>query len=122
MLVAVKTPLINLKARGRIPPNVLDCLKKEYGARHVKVTTEPDDELVDITTTDWYKEIKAKTTPGDGVRIYRENHSMTQAKLGEIIGQSAAYVSDLEHNRRAVSKKMAKQLAKLFSTSVERFI
>ena len=32
--------------------------------------------------TDWYRDIKSKMTPGDNLRIYRENRDLTQAKLG----------------------------------------
>jgi len=31
-----------------------------------------DEEFVNIFETDWYREIRADTTPGDVLKIYRE--------------------------------------------------
>jgi hypothetical protein len=38
------------------------------------------------------------------------------------ISASKAFVCDMEHDRRAISKDMAKKLASLFDISVARFI
>jgi len=42
---------------------------------------------VNIFETNWYRNIKSKIIPGDNLRIYRQNHNMTQAELGQKIGQ-----------------------------------
>jgi DNA-binding XRE family transcriptional regulator len=47
---------------------------------------------------------------------------MTQDELGVKIGASKSYVCDMEHDRRNISKEMAKKLALLFNISVIRFI
>jgi hypothetical protein len=57
---------------------------------------------VDLFETDFYKTAKKYMTPGTYLRIYRENHQMTQEKLGA----SKAFVCDMEHDRRDISKDM----------------
>ncbi|MBN1761036.1 MAG: helix-turn-helix domain-containing protein, partial [Chitinispirillaceae bacterium] len=63
-----------------------------------------DEELVDFFETDFYKDFKKRMKPGDYVRMYRENLSLTQAALGKKVGMSRAYICDVEHGRRAISK------------------
>jgi DNA-binding XRE family transcriptional regulator len=121
MLAVVKTPHINVRIQGRLPSRLLRCLRAEYGSK-LRIEDEKDDELVDFFETDFYKDIKKEMTPGTYLRIYRQNHNMTQDELGEKIGASKSFVCDMEHDRRAISKEMAKKLASLFNISVARFI
>lgn len=79
-------------------------------------------EIEDWFSTDLAKRLAAEATPGDGIWVYRTNHRWTQAQLGEKLGVSAAFVSDMEKGRRAVSKATAKKLAKLFDVSVAHFV
>lgn len=77
---------------------------------------------VEITETGWYKEIKAATSPGDAMRVYRENQQMTQAQLGERLGGvPRQLVSNMERGKRAISLATAKKLAVIFDVSVSRF-
>lgn len=39
--------------------------------------------MVDIFDTGWFKEIDAATTPGNTLRIYRENAELTQEELAK---------------------------------------
>jgi len=118
----VKTPHTDLRIKGFIPRPVLKVLKTEYGKSLEVKTDKDDDELVDFFETDFYKDFKKRMTPGDYVRMYRENMSLTQAALGEKVGMSRAYVCDVEHGRRAISKDIAKKLSKLFKISVSHLI
>ncbi len=103
---------------GEIPDDVLDFIKKGY-----TVDIDDDNEYIEITETDWYKETKASMTPGDSIKIYRENFGYSQAKLGEILGGLSRHkISDMENDRRGISKDMAKNLAKIFKVPVDRFI
>ena len=122
MLAVVKTPHTDLRIKGFIPRPVLKVLKTEYGKSLEVKTDKDDDELVDFFETDFYKDFKKRMTPGDYVRMYRENMSLTQAALGEKVGMSRAYVCDVEHGRRAISKDIAKKLSKLFKISVSHLI
>jgi DNA-binding XRE family transcriptional regulator len=121
MLAVVKTPHINVRIQGQLSSRLMRCLRSEYGNK-LRIEDEKDDALVDLFETDFYKEAKKRMTPGTYLRIYRENHQMTQEELGDKIGASKAFVCDMEHNRRAISKDMAKKLASLFDISVARFI
>ncbi|MBI4641866.1 MAG: helix-turn-helix transcriptional regulator [Candidatus Tectomicrobia bacterium] len=81
------------------------------------------EEIVNIFETDWYQEIKSKTTPGDNLRIYRENHGLTQAQLGAMLGGiPRQYISNMERGMRLISIKMARKLAKIFKASPAKFI
>ena len=122
MLAVVKTPLTSVRIKGRIPDRVLEALLAEFG-RQVRLTREPDDALVDVFQTDWYKAVKKTMTPGAYMRIYRENRKMTQAELGKTLGGlPRQHVSNMENGVRPISKKTALKLSRIFSVSVEKFI
>ena len=78
--------------------------------------------LVDFHDTDWFKEVEPELTPASNLAFYRKLAKMTQAELGDKLSVSKQVISDMEHERRAISKAMAKELSKIFDVSVERFI
>ena len=122
MQAVVKTPHIEIKIKGTIPHKILTVLEEEYGKK-VKIIKDNEDEYIDIFKTGWYKKIKAETIPGDNMRIYRENHGLTQEKLGELLGGiPRQHISNMEKGIRSISKATAKKLSKLFNVSVEKFI
>ena len=122
MQAVVKTPHIDIKIKGKIPKKVLSFLKEEYGKK-VIIINDKDDEYVDVFKTDWYKKIKDNITPGDNMRIYRENHRLTQEKLGELLGGiPRQHISNMERGIRSISKNTAKNLSSIFKVSVEKFI
>jgi len=124
MLAVVKTPRTKrnkLEVKGEIPKWLLIRLKKEYG-KNVSVLDE-DEELIDIFQTDWFKASEKRATPGDSIRIYRENFGWSQSELGRKLGNIPRQnISSMEHNRRGISKVMAKKLSTLFNVPLERFI
>ena len=80
-------------------------------------------ETANIFETDWYRDIKSKMTPGDNLRIYRENRGLTQAELGEMLGDvPRQHISNMERGVRSISLKTARKLAVLFKVSPEKFI
>ena len=122
MLAIVKTPHIEINIKGEIPSKLLTVLEEEYG-EDVEITEEDDEELLNVFETDWYKNIKAQMIPGDNIRIYRENFGFTQAELGKRLGNiPRQHISNMERGSRNISLKMAKQLAKIFDVSPEKFI
>jgi DNA-binding XRE family transcriptional regulator len=121
MLAVVRTPRINVRIAGRLPPRLLRCLKTEFGTK-LKLTEDDDNQTVDFFKTDFYQEMKKEMTPGAYVRIYRENHEMSQEQLGQKVGASKSFICDIEKDRRAISKEMAKKLSGVFNISVSRFI
>ena len=89
----------------------------------LQLLEDNDEEAVNIFETGWYRDIKSKMTPGDNLRIYRENRGLTQAKLGEMLGDvPRQHISNMERGVRSISLKTARKLAALFKVSPEKFI
>ena len=108
--------------KGEIPSPVLQYLTRTFGQDFE--LCEPEEELVDIFSTSWYREISTQITPGEILKIYRKNQGMTQAELGQQLGKTwtRQQISDLEHNRRQISKELGKKLSRIFGVPVERFL
>ena len=123
MLVVVNQPLINdFRIEGTLSSTFLDNLRKEFGDS-MKIIKQDDDEgWVNVEDLDWFKEAVARETPGSNLRFYRKLVGMTQKKLAEKLGMNKQHISDMENGRRAISKKTAKELGKLFKVSPARFI
>ena len=121
MLAVAKTSHINLRIHGYMSPAFVLALKQEYGGS-IKWTRETDDDSEIWSSTALAKKIGVRQTPALAIRIYRGNLSWTQAKLGQKLGVRASFISDLENERRMVSKQTAKELAKIFKVSVEHFV
>ena len=121
-MAVVKTPLTRIRMKGRIPNRIIDVLAQEYG-KDLQLTRDADDELVDVFQTAWYKKIKKTLTPGTYMKVFRQNHKMTQAQLGKSLGGiPRQHISNMENGSRPISKKVAIKLARLFDVSVEKFI
>ena len=111
MQVVAKTPRIDLRISGEIPEKILRALEEEYGDA-LKVMGADDEELVDVTTTDWYRATKKGISPGDVLRTYRENAGLTQTALGQKIGGvPRQHISNMENGKRPIGKESAKKLA-----------
>ena len=121
MQAVVKRPHIRLEG-DFLPDNLIKYLRRCFG--EVEVVEDEDDELQDVFESDWYKSIKAQTTPGDNVKIYRELHGLTQEQLGQKLGAKfhKQHVSNMERGQRSISKNIAVQLAQLFDVPLEKFI
>lgn len=72
------------------------------------------EQYVNATDTDWYKETKANWTPSTEVRTNRQKFGLTKKELGEMIGVSKQYVSDLENDHRNLSIELVKILGEVF--------
>ena len=120
MLVVVNQPHINnFTIKGTISDKDLKFLKNHFGEN---LTIKYDDDLVDFRDTDWFREVEPELTPASNLAFYRKLAKMTQTELGEKLGVSKQVISDMEHERRAISKKTARELSKIFDVSIERFI
>lgn len=124
MLAVVKTPRTNatlFEVKGDVPPNVMAYLSKQFG-QNLHVIDEDDEELVNVFESQWYKATTALITPGDRIKIYRDNLAITQGELGEKLGNlSAQAVADMEENRCPIPQDVAERLSVLFNIPVERF-
>jgi len=125
MLAVVKKRRTNkrlFEIKGEIPENVIDYFQQKYGS-NFEIIEENDNELVDIFETDWFKVVSQSTTPGESLRIYRQNKGLTQDELGKKLGNfTKQHISDMEHFRRSISKDVAKKLSKIFNVPIERFL
>ena len=124
MLAVVRKPRTNttlFKVKGDMPHGVLEYLEREFG-QNVEVV-ENDEEILNIFDTDWYKDVSEAITPGDTLKIYRENFGLTQADLGRKLGKfTRQKISDMERNKRSLCKDVAKKLSQLFAVPIERFL
>ena len=121
MQVKVKTKKTDIMMKGNISSEVLTALRKAY-KKSVHILDDDGEELVIATETDWFEGIKKETLPGEIIKIYRENLTMTQAELGNKIDKTAQFISDLENGHRNISLKVAKKLAAFFEISIARLI
>ena len=119
MLVAVRKPPIDFSITGIIPEKLISGLRKEYGDENVRVDR---DDMVNAMEMDWFKELESEDTPGKNLRFYRKLVGMTQPELAKKLGTSKQFISDMENDRKPISRKTAKELAALFDVSVARFI
>jgi DNA-binding XRE family transcriptional regulator len=114
-----KNTLFEIK--GNIPSDVLDFLRNKFG-RDVRVVKD-DDELLNIFETGWYKEIRKVITPGETLKIYRENIGLSQDALGKKLGKfTRQKISDMENGKRNISKEVAKKLSLIFDVPIDKFI
>lgn len=119
MQVVVKKP--HIRVEGNIPGNLLEYLRREFD--DIEIIEDPDEELLEIHESDWYRSIRPTISPGENVRAYRELHNLTQRELGEKLGNlSRQNISNIENSHRPISKAVAKKLAEVFDVSVEKFL
>lgn len=119
MQVVVKKPRIRLE--GEIGGSLVRFLRDQYG--EIEVIEDEDDELVEVTKSEWYRSIRESITPGENLRIYRRMRGMTQDQLAEKLGNlTRQNISNMENGHRSISRNMAKRLATLFDVSVEKFV
>ena len=122
MQAVVKTPRIELQIQGDIPPKLISVLQEEFGD-DLRLEGEQGDEIVPVFETEWYRRIKSSMTPGDNLKIYRDNRGWTQAQLGEKLGGlPRQHISNMERGLRPISKNMAKRLAQIFEVPPSKFI
>jgi DNA-binding XRE family transcriptional regulator len=122
MLAVVKKPHTNIslfEIKGDIPNQVLGYLQQQFG-QNIEIV---EDESVNIFETNWYKQISTTLTPGDAMKVYRENHGLTPAELGKKLGDlTAEEISEMECNKRRINREVAKKLSQLFEVPIERFL
>ena len=80
-----------------------------------------------IEHTNWFetglfKEIEARSTPGTTLRAYRHRDELSQTSLANLLDVSRQAVCDMEKDRRPISGKTAKLLAKVFKTQLDLWL
>ena len=123
MLIVVNHPHINsFRIEGDIPASMLDYVSREYGRQNVSIIDDEGELLLDPHDMDFYKESKEKETPGRNMRMFRRNLQLTQSQLAEKLGTTKQAISNMENGIRPISKKTAKELARIFKVSAGNFI
>ena len=112
-------PGVILRFRPRTPSRIIRHIEQEY--RDYLVDTD-NDELVVFEETDLAQKIDSRMTPGKYLRHLREATGMTQQDIADKTGHRPAYVSDMENDRRAISRMTARKLAEMFHVSPAVFI
>ncbi len=112
----------DLNAEGENSSSSPDMLKRHYDSSIHVEDKAGDDEWVNIEESDWYGEMKEKYSPASNLAFYRKEKKLTQTELGSLLGVPKQYVSDMEHERRAISKEMAKKIAVALDSPVTLFL
>ncbi len=118
MLVAVKKPRISVRLTGVGAQIVVRCLRRIYDS--VEVSNE--DEAVDITTTDWWKKMQAKSHAGTVLWTYRDNAGLTLEELSKLSGIAKSHLSDMENGKRPIGSRTAKKLASALGVDHRMFL
>ena len=118
MLVAVKKPRISVRVTGVGVQKVIMALRKLYDG--VEISRE--DEAVDITTTNWWKESEATAHAGDVLWTYRDNAGLTLDRLSRLTGIPAPHLSAMENGKRAIGPRIAKKLAAALGVDHRMFL
>jgi len=118
MQAVVKTPHIEITGEN-IPKKLLDFLKKNY--KNVELIDD-EEEYIDITQTDWFRQMAAEDSPAEALKRYRKRFGMSQIELGEKLNMLKQNVSAMERGTRGISKATAHKLAEIFHSYPGRFI
>lgn len=82
---------------------------------------DEDDEL--IPADEVFKKLHQKYGKvGTTIRGFRAREGMTQVELAKKLNIRQSHVSQMEHGKRAIGKKLAQKLAKLFNTHYQLFL
>jgi DNA-binding Xre family transcriptional regulator len=118
MLVVEKRRHINVEITGEGADKVIEILKTKLPG--LKVSDE--DEYVNITDTDFWKETEKYETPGRALWTYRDNAGLTLTKLAEMTGIAKSHLSAMEHDKRSIGVATAKKLGSALKCDYRRFL
>ena len=107
MLVAVKKPRIKVSVNGVGEKLVIRGLRKLYPSAEII----PEDDSVDITTTNWWKKMKSTSHKGKILWTYRDNAGLTLQQLSKRSGIARPHLSAMENGKRPIGALTAKKLA-----------
>ncbi|MFZ4395557.1 MAG: helix-turn-helix domain-containing protein [Kiritimatiellia bacterium] len=112
----MKKPHIELSIHGEHVGELLAWIREKYDL--TVLASEPDDELVSIESTDYWKEME-KNRIGNLLAGARLKAGLTQAQLAGELGIRQNMVSDYENGRRIYSDTMAKRLSTVLKVKEE---
>jgi DNA-binding XRE family transcriptional regulator len=123
MLEAVKMRLTSKAKNGtiftfegkNIPDYLVIFLKSAFP--NVEEVKETDEDYVEISKNDWFKEMESKTTPAESLKLLRTTFGYTQQQLADKAGITKQQVSAMERGKEPIGRKMAHRLADALGTS-----
>ena len=116
MLAVVKRPRIEIRAK-HIPAPLVRFLVDTYKSENVVVSDE--NVSVPVEESEWFKSLE--TTPAEMIVANRDLRNWSQVTLAEKLGIQVQNLCAMENGRRAVSRKMAVKLGKVFGTDPAAF-
>lgn len=119
MLVHAKVPRIDVRISGRGARQVANLLRRTYKDVRIELDSA---ESIEITGTDWYKNISTKLTPGKALHIYRDNAGLTLAELSVKSSIAESHLSAMENDKRGIGKVTAKKLGKALKCEYRYFL
>ena len=117
LLAVVNRPRIEIRAK-RIPAKLMNFIRLEYPEVVIKKDGEDSDD-VDFTELEWFKKTWASMTPGENLKLLREERQFSRKEFSEKCGIALARISDYERGRVKISQTVAKKLAKALDTAEE---
>jgi len=112
LFVTVKTGRIWVQIRGIIPPRVLCVLRQEFGER-LRVRSEIGKRMRNVLDAPLYSHEPQEMTPGEYLRLFRQDAGLTQTELGRKLGGMVRQnVCGMERGRRPISRMMALRLGR----------
>ena len=121
MLVAEKKHHIESRIYGRGAEYLVEIIRKTLPELEVSYE-EADEDYVSIDSSEWYKEMKERMTPGAILRIRRENKGLSQTELSEITGIAIPNISLMESDKRTIGLRIARKLADALDCRYTDFI
>lgn len=125
MLAVVNQPRMqgiegaSFRIEGDIPKFVMVFLESAF---RDSVKIEENDDSVNVDDWDWFKDKVSSMNAGEFMKAERGLRGWSQKVLAEKLGVSVPNVSEMERGVRAVSRKMAIRLGKIFGVKPERFL
>jgi DNA-binding XRE family transcriptional regulator len=117
-LVAVRKPHIEVSVNGIGAALVIREIRKRYPSAEVT----PEEEAVDITTTDWWKKRQSIAHAGTILWTYRDNAGLTLEQLSKKSGIARPHLSEMENGKRPIGARTAKKLAAALSVDHRVFL
>jgi ribosome-binding protein aMBF1 (putative translation factor) len=89
-----------------------------------KIDSQPSPNMSKNESIPWREGLDLKEGEEIGIVLsgcrYREN--MTQKELADKLGVKQHHISEMEHGKRSIGKKLAHRLAKILNTDYKTFL
>ncbi|MEA3361486.1 MAG: helix-turn-helix transcriptional regulator [Thermodesulfobacteriota bacterium] len=121
MPALTKKPITKVSAdlRLRVPVNKVETAKEAI--EHTLQLTGIEYSISEEKYISW-QDAFPEYGPGDALKGARLMEGLTQAQLAEEIGIKPHHISEMEHNKRPIGKKIAKRLARALHTGYKVFL